>query len=120
VAELVPSDSGHRLAIWLGVIVVMIVGFGVLASQDGLWAALFLIAVVPTMLVVLMGTTSARQRGQPWTPAKTAAVAVTTAATTVASTILIAIVVAAVAVLVLFAAVIALFQQCLNALGGGS
>jgi len=120
VAELVRSDSSQRLAIWLGVVVAAIVGFGVLASQDWLWAAIFLIAVVPTLLVVLVGTTSARQRGQPWTPAKTAAVAVTTAATTVASTIAIVIVVAAVAVLVLFAAVIAMFQQCLNALGGGS
>ena len=101
-------------------IVAALIGFGLLASQDWIWATLFAVAVVPTLLVVLIGTTSARSMGQPWTPAKTAGVAVATAATTVVSTIAIVIVVAAVAVLVLFAAIIALFEQCLRALGGGS
>jgi hypothetical protein len=120
VAEMPPGERGQRIAIWIGVVVAAILGFGLLASQDWVWATLFAVAVVPTLLVVLIGTTSARSRGQPWTPAKTAGVAVATAATTVASTIAIAIVAAAVAVLVLFALMIALFEQCLSALGGGS
>ncbi len=120
VAEMPPGESGQRIAIWIGVVVAAVIGFGLLASQDWIWATLFAVAVVPTLLVVLIGTTSARSRGQPWTPAKTTTVAVATAATTVVSTIAIVIVAAAVAVLVLFAAMIALFEQCLKALGGGS
>lgn len=121
-AEAVPSTlsaTQQRLMIWMAVILVAIVGFGVLASKDWTLAILFAIAVVPTLLVVLVGTTSARARGTPWTPGKTAAVAATTAASTVLTTVIVVIVVLAVAVLVLFAMIIAMFQQCLEMLGGG-
>ncbi len=120
VAEMPTGERNQRVAIWIGVVVVAIIGFGLLAAQDWIWATHFAIAVVPTLLVVLIGTTSARSRGQPWTPVKTTTVAVATAATTVVSTIAIVIIAAAAAVLVLLAAMIALFEQCLRALGGGS
>jgi hypothetical protein len=122
VAEVVPaslSAGQQRLLIWLAVVLVAIVGFGALASQDWIIASLFAVVVVPTMLVVLLGTTSARVRGTPWTPGKTVAVAATTAASTVLTTVIVVIVVLAVAVLVLFAMIIALFEQCLQMLGGG-
>ena len=113
------SSGQQRLLIWMAVILVAIVGFGVLASRDWTIAILYAVAVVPTLLVVLVGTTSARARGTPWSPGKTAAVAATTAAGTVLTTVAVVIVVLAVAVLVLFALIIAMFQQCLEALGGG-
>jgi hypothetical protein len=121
VAEVVGISPGHqRLLVWLAVIVVAIVGFGVAASQDWVVAALYVVAVVPTLLVVLVGTSSARARGQPWSPAKTTAVAASTAAGTVLTTIAVVIVTLAVIVPVLFAMVIAMVQQCFQALGGGS
>ena len=122
IAEEVPTGlaSGQqRLLIWLAVILVAIIGFGALASQDWTIAILYGIAVVPTLLIVLVGTTSARSRGTPWTPGKTVAVAATTAAGTVLTTVIVVVVVLAVAVLVLFAMIIAMFEQCVQALGGG-
>ena len=122
VAEAAPaslSAGQQRLLIWMAVILVAIVGFGVLASKDWTIAILFAVAVVPTLLIVLVGTTSARARGTPWTPTKTVAVAATTAASTVLTTVIVVIVVLAVAVLVLFAMIIAMFEQCLQMLGGG-
>jgi peptidoglycan/LPS O-acetylase OafA/YrhL len=112
-------DPRQRLLVWLAVVVVAVIGFGVLQSQDPVIAAMYLIAVVPTLLVVLFGTGLARARGQPWSPGKTVAVAATTAATTVLTAVVIAIITAAVAVLVVVAAVIALFAACLQAAGGG-
>lgn len=120
-AEAVGLSPAHqRLLTWLVVIVVAVLGFGVAASQDWFVAVLYVAAVVPTLLVVLIGTTSARARGQPWTPGKTAAVAASTAAGTVLTTIAVVVVTLAIMVLVLFAMVIALVQQCFQALGGGS
>jgi hypothetical protein len=121
VAEAVGLSPGHqRLLTWLAVSVVAVLGFGVAASQDWFVAVLYVAAVVPTLLVVLIGTTSARARGQPWSPGKTAAVATTTLAGTVLTTVIVVIVTLAIMVLVLFAMVIALIQQCFQALGGGS
>lgn len=122
IAEVVPTGLApgqQRLLIWLAVILVAIVGFGALASRDWTIAILYGVAVVPTLLIVLVGTTSARARGAPWTPGKTVAVAATTAAGTVLTTAIVVIVVLAVAVLVLFAMIIAMFEQCVQALGGG-
>ena len=107
------SPAQQRLAIWLVVILVAILGLGVAAAQDR-WVA----AVIPTLLVVLIGTSSARASGQPWSPGKTAAVAVTTAAGTILTTIAVTIVTLAIVVLVVLATVIALIQQCFEALGG--
>lgn len=120
VAEFPPGQQSQRIAIWIGLLVAAVIGFGLLASQDWFWAVLFAITVVPTLIVVFLGSTSARSRGQPWSPGKTATVAVATAATTVLTTIAVVVVAAAVAVLVLLAAIIAMFEQCLSALGGGS
>jgi hypothetical protein len=123
VAEVVGSrlSAGQqRLLIWLAVFVVAVVGFGVAAAQDWIIAILYAVAVVPTLLVVLLGTTMARAQGTAWTPGKTAAVAVTTAVGTVLTTVLVVVVALAVAVLVIFAMIIALFEQCLQALGGGA
>lgn len=100
------------------VILVAILGLGVAAAQDGWVAALYVVAVIPTLLVVLIGTSSARASGQPWSPGKTAAVAVTTAAGTILTTIAVTIVTLAIVVLVVLATVIALIQQCFEALGG--
>ena len=122
VAELASAglaDSQQRLLIWLGVIVVAVLGFGVAAAKDWAIAILYAVAVVPTLLVVLFGTMLARAKGTPWTPGKTAAVVVTTAAGTVLTTVMVVVVVLAVAVLVAYATIIALFEQCLQMLGGG-
>ena len=112
-------ESGQRGIVWLAVGLVAVIGFGVLMFQDSLLAMLYLAGVVPTLLVVLIGTSAARRRGQPWSSGKTAAVAVTTATTSVASTIGILLMVIAVSVLVMVAMVIALFAMCMAALGGG-
>jgi hypothetical protein len=101
------------------VIVVALVGFGVAASKDWLVAILYSVAVVPTLLVVLLGTTLARSKGAPWTPGKTAAVVATTAAGTVLTTVIVVVVLLAVAVLMVFAMFIALFEQCVQMLDGG-
>lgn len=122
VAEVVGSRLSarqQRLLIWLAVLLVAVVGFGVAAAQDWVVATLYAVAVVPTLLVILFGTTLARAQGTPWTPGKTAVVAATTVAGTVLTTVIMVVVVFAVVVLLLFAMFIALFHQCLQALSGG-
>jgi len=114
------SPAQQRLAIWLVVILVAMLGLGVAVAQDRWVAVLYVVAVVPTLLVVLLGTTSARAGGLPWSPGKTAAVAVSTAVGTVLTTIAVVIVTLAIVVLVVLATVIALIQQCFEALGGAS
>jgi hypothetical protein len=113
-------EPRQRLLAWLAVVVVVVIGFGVLQARDPVIAGTYLIAVVPTLLVVLFGTGFARARGQPWSPGKTVAVAATTAATTIFVVAAIAAVVAAVAVLVFIALIIALLSACAQAAGGGS
>ena len=39
-----PGERGQRVAIWIGVIVAAMIGFGLLASQDWVWATLFAVA----------------------------------------------------------------------------
>src|SRR5262245_30227514 len=101
VTEEPPKDErAQRWLLWLAVAVVAVVGFGVLRAQDPVIAVMYLAAVVPTILVVLVGSMSARARGQPWTLGKTAAVAATTAGTTILTAVVIALIATAVAVLV--------------------
>ncbi len=114
------SPAQQRLLTWLAVVVVAVLGFGVAVSQDWIVATIYAVIVLPTLLVVLIGSTAARTRGQPWTPGKTAAVATTTLAGTVLTTVIVVVVTLAVLVLVIFAMFIALIQQCFEALGGGS
>jgi hypothetical protein len=113
------SAGQQRLLIWLAVFLVAVVGFGVAAAQDWIIAILFAVAVVPTLLVILFGTTLARAQGTPWTPRRTAVVAATTVAGTVLTTVIMVVVAFAVVVLLLFAMFIALFHQCVQALSGG-
>jgi hypothetical protein len=113
------SPGQQRALVWLAVILVALLGFGVSVAADLTIGILYAVAVVPTLLVVLIGTTSARAKGQPWTPAKTVTVAATTAAGTVLTTIAVTVVALAVMVLVIFAAAIAMIAQCFQALGGG-
>lgn len=114
------SPAQQRLLTWLAVFVVALLGFGVAASQDWIIATIYAVIVLPTLLVVLIGSSSARASGQPWTPGKTAAVATTTLAGTILTTIIVVVVTLAVLVLVVFAMFIALVQQCFEALGGAS
>jgi hypothetical protein len=113
------SATDQRLLVWLAVIVVALIGFGVAYAQDSFVALLYAVAVVPTLLVILIGTTRARASGAPWSPAKTTTVAITTALGTLLTTIAVVVVTLAVMVLVLLAMAIALIQQCFAALGGG-
>src|SRR5262245_790384 len=66
-----PFPPGQRLLVWLAVIVVAVLGYGVVRARDPGIAALYLIAVLPTLLVVLIGRAAARWRGQPWSPSRT-------------------------------------------------
>lgn len=104
---------GTQAAIWLGVIAAVIVMYGALRAGDYMLATLFLIAAVPTLVIVMLGSTVARATGKPWGAGTKVGVAVGTVLTTV----IVCIVAAAVAVLVIFALFIALIQECFRALG---
>ena len=103
--------------VWLSAIVVAVVGYGVLRSQDRLFAALYLLVVVPTLLLTLFGATIARIAGKPWTPRKAAsvgAIAVASGLTLVATVV--ATIIAIVAAIVSF--FVAIFEICSSAVGG--
>jgi hypothetical protein len=100
-------------AIWLGVIAAVIVMYGVLRAGDYLLATLFLVAAVPTLIIVMLGSAIARASGKPWGTGTKVGVA----AGTVLSTVIACIVAAAVAVLMIFAMFIAMIQECFRALG---
>lgn len=102
-----------KAAIWLGVIAAVIVMYGVLRAGDYVLATLFLIAAVPTLIVVLLGSAIARASGKPWGTGTKVGVA----AGTILSTVIACIVAAAVAVIVIFAMFIAMIQECFKALG---
>jgi hypothetical protein len=104
-----------QAGIWLAIILVAVVGYGVLRSSDSILATLFAAAVIPTLIVVLLGSSISRAAGKPWTPGTKVGVA----AGTFLTTIVVALVAAAVAVLVLFAMFIAMIEQCFRMLGGG-
>jgi len=101
-------------AIWLGVIAAVIVCYGVLRAGDYVLATLFLVATVPTLLLVMLGSAISRAAGKPWGTGTKVGVA----AGGVLTTVIVFIVAAAVAVLVIFAMFIALIQDCLRMLGG--
>jgi len=113
-----PLPPVLQLLVWLAVVVVAVLGYGVVQARDPGIAVLYLTAVLPTLLIVLVGSAAARWRGQPWSPGKTAAIAATTAATTVASALAVALIAAVVMALMLVAAVIALLTACFAAAGG--
>ncbi|MFN0020256.1 MAG: hypothetical protein ACKVP0_18500 [Pirellulaceae bacterium] len=102
-----------RAAIWLGVIAAVIVMYGVLRAGDYVLATFFLVAALPTLVIVMLGSTIARASGKPWGTGTKVGVA----AGTILSTVIACIVAAAVAVLVIFAMFIALIQECFRALG---
>jgi hypothetical protein len=103
-----------QAAIWLGVITAVIVCYGVLRAGDYLLATLFLVAAVPTLLIVMAGSAISRAAGRPWGTGTKVGVA----AGTVLTTVIAFIVAAAVAVLVIFAMFIAMIQECFRMLGG--
>lgn len=112
-----PANPWSRpLMIWLAVIVVLLIGYGVLYAGEPVLATLYAIVVVPTLLIVMLGSATARAVGRPWGTGTKVGVAVTTFASTVA----IAAIALLVAVLIAIATVIALFQECFRLLGGGS
>jgi ribosomal protein L40E len=122
-AQLVPARPPiaaprQRLLTGLAVLLVAVIGYGALRSQDRVIASIYLLGVVPALLVVLARAIAARRRGQPWSAGKTAAVAVTTIATTVFSAVVVALAAAAVMALMVVAALIALFTVCMAAAGG--
>ena len=102
-----------HVGIWVGVITAVLVAYGVLRSGDGILATLFLLAAVPTLLIVMLGSAISRAAGKPWGTGTKVGVA----AGSVLTTIIVAIVAAAVAVLVVFAMFIAMIQECFRALG---
>ena len=65
-----PLTGGQALIVWLLIIVAAIVGYGAVQTQDQWMATLYLIAVVPAPLVVLLGSTTARLSGKPWAPTR--------------------------------------------------
>lgn len=119
-ASSAPHSSDQRLVVWLVIVVAAVVGYGVLIAQDATLAAFYLLAVVPALIVVFVGSMTARQRGEPWTPAKTATVAVSTAAGTVMTVLTVIVVAAAIAAVTAVASIIALFAVCAALLAGGS
>jgi len=112
-----PQADGNgwavRAAVWLGIIAAVIVCYGVLRAGDYLLATLFLVAAVPTLVIVLLGSAISRASGKPWGTGTKVGVA----AGTVLTTVIVFIVGAAVAVLVVFALFIAMIQECFRALG---
>jgi hypothetical protein len=100
-------------ATWLGIIAAVIVCYGVLWAGDYVLATLFLVAAVPTLVIVMLGSAIARAAGKPWGPGTKIGVA----AGSVMATVIACIVAAAVAVLVIFALFIAMIQECFRALG---
>lgn len=103
-----------QAAIWLGVIAAVIVCYGVLRAGDYMLATLFLVAAVPTLVIVMAGSAISRAAGRPWGTGTKVGVA----AGTVLTTVIAFIVAAAVAVLVIFAMFIAMIQECFRMLGG--
>ena len=108
------SPWATQAAIWLGVVAAVIVCYGVLRTGDYVLATLFLVAAVPTLVIVMLGSAISRAAGKPWGTGTKVGVA----AGTVLSTVIAMIVAAAVAVLVIFALFIALIQDCFRMLGG--
>jgi hypothetical protein len=102
-----------QAAIWLGIIAAVIVCYGVLRAGDYVLATLFLVAAVPTLFIVMVGSAISRAAGKPWGTGTKVGVA----AGTVLSTIIACIVAAAVAVLMIFAMFIAMIQECFRMLG---
>jgi hypothetical protein len=100
-------------ALWLGIIAAVLVFYGVLRAGDYVLATLFLVAAVPTLLIVMLGSAIARAAGKPWGTGTKVGVA----AGTVMTTVIACIVAAAVAVLMIFAMFIAMIQECFRALG---
>lgn len=113
-----PSVRDQSRSLVVAIVVVAALGVGVVQSGDSLIIALFLIAVVPSLLVVMIGSTVARLHGRPWTGRKKVVVAATTAASAIASAALVAILLVVMAVLTAVSLVIALFAACIQALGG--
>jgi hypothetical protein len=112
-----PLEWTHALMFWLGAIVVALVGYGVLRSQDRLFSALYLLVVVPALLLTLFGATIARVAGKPWTPSKAARVgALATASSLTLVATIVATIIAIVATIVSF--FVALFEICSSAVGG--
>jgi len=115
--QAMPQADGNNLAVraavWLGIIAAVIVCYGVLRAGDYLLATLFLVAAVPTLVIVLLGSAISRAAGKPWGTGTKVGVA----AGTVLTTVIVFIVGAAVAVLVIFALFIAMIQECFRALG---
>jgi hypothetical protein len=103
-----------QASIWLGVIAAVIVCYGVLRAGDYMLATLFLVAAVPTLVIVMAGSAISRAAGRPWGTGTKVGVA----AGTVLTTVIAFIVAAAVAVLVIFAMFIAVIQECFRMLGG--
>ena len=101
-------------ALWLGIVVAVIVCYGVLRAGDYMLATLFLVFAVPTLAIVGLGSAISRAAGRPWGTGTKVGVA----AGTVLTTVIACIVAAAVAVLVIFAMFIAFIQDCFRMLGG--
>jgi hypothetical protein len=113
------AAGDQRTALLVAVAAVVAIGIGVLLTRNTNLLLLYGIAVVPTLIIVVLGSGSARKQGRPWSTGKTVAVAATTAATSVASALVMVLIVLAVSVLVVVAIFIALFVACIAALSGG-
>ncbi len=107
------SPWATQAAIWIGVMAAVLVTYGVLRVGDYALATLFLVAAVPTLVIVMLGSAIGRASGNPWGVGTKISVAVGT----VLSTVIVCIVAAAVAVLIIFSLFIALIQECFRALG---
>lgn len=92
-------------AIWLAIVVVAAVGFGVINLEDRGLAWLYLFSVGPALLFTLAGAAVGRFTGKPWHPLKKVLVFI--AAVSVS-----ALLGTLIAILLLLAAIVAFLQWC--------
>lgn len=113
-----PLTGTQALMFWLGTILVALVGYGVVRSQDRFFAAMYLLTAVPALVVTLIGATTARVAGRPWTPGKVARVGAMTAASSLATAAAVAAIIVVMVALLVVSMIAAFFALCSSLTGG--
>jgi hypothetical protein len=92
-------------SIWAGVVLAVVVGYGVVRAEDGILATAYLIAVVPALGFTMFGSALARYAGRPWDPGKKflAFLGVFGVTTAIATLVIL---------LLILSAIVAFFQVC--------
>jgi hypothetical protein len=98
-----------QASIWAGIVLAILVGYGVLQIKEPLLAGAYLIVIVPALLFTIAGSALGRAAGRPWDPGKKVFAFMGVFGVTLAvGTIVV--------VLIVVSAIIAFFQMCF---GGG-